>query len=347
MSERLEPGHFYLTGSSDDKIAYCLFMDFKGDIVRFVHFPFDGGYGIESGSCLYFSEELREAQEIPTPQIVWVYSLQNLITDNSSGSVFSLMLFPSGVPEKFKETIYSLEDVQRLLENRNRISLQGIGTFVKTSKGVSCFTDGFSEKLCGLCWNFFRPYGLLAEFGLTPEGVERFLKEGQFGSWEDTEYKPGFYEFHGVITYLPKYPQYIVTQLYLPRFILDDESGCYVYDNLSPASPCNLMNYMTEMHIGVRLCPYVISNSCRGMLILSETFGSCEELMGDKVIWTEEDLMGDIDDLLHQNYKVEIPSFRMQFFAKEGKAHIQSAQMTDWISIPEMRDMFLRQKSDF
>ena len=69
--------------------------------------------------------------------------------------------------------------------------------------------------------------------------------------------------------------------------------------------------------------------------------------MGDKVIWTEEDLMGDIDDLLHQNYKVEIPSFRMQFFAEEGKAHIQSAQMTDWISIPEMRDMFLRQKSDF
>ena len=262
MSERLEPGHFYLTGSSDDKIAYCLFMDFKGDIVRFVHFPFDGGYGIESGSCLYFSEELREAQEIPTPQIVWVYSLQNLITDNSSGSVFSLMLFPSGVPEKFKETIYSLEDVQRLLENRNRISLQGIGTFVKTSKGVSCFTDGFSEKLCGLCWNFFRPYGLLAEFGLTPEGVERFLKEGQFGSWEDTEYKPGFYEFHGVITYLPKYPQYIVTQLYLPRFILDDESGCYIYDNLSPASPCNLMDYRTEMHIGVRLCQYVISNSC-------------------------------------------------------------------------------------
>ena len=106
MSERLEPGHFYLTGSSDDKIAYCLFMDFKGDIVRFVHFPFDGGYGIESGSCLYFSEELREAQENPTPQIVWVYSSQNLITDNSSGSVFSLMLFPSGVPEKFKETIY-------------------------------------------------------------------------------------------------------------------------------------------------------------------------------------------------------------------------------------------------
>ena len=93
MRERLEPGHFYLTGSSDDKIAYCLFMDFKGDIVRFVHFPFDGGYGIESGSCLCFSEELREAQEIPTPQIVWVYSSQNLITDNSSGSVFSLSCF--------------------------------------------------------------------------------------------------------------------------------------------------------------------------------------------------------------------------------------------------------------
>lgn len=347
MSERLEPGHFYLTGSSDGKISYCLFMDFKGDIVRFVYFPFDGGYGIESGSRIYISEELlREAREIPAPQIVWVYSSQNLITDNSSRSVFSLMLFPSGVPEKFEDRIYSLEDVQRVLENRNRISLQGIGTFRKTSKGISCSTDSFSEKLCGLCWNFFRPYGLLAEFGLTPEGVGRFLKEGQFGSWEDTEYKPGFYEFHGIVTYLPRHPQRIITQLYLPRFILDDESGCYIYDNISPASPCNLMNYMTEMHIGVRLCPYVISNSCRGMLILSETFGSCEELMGDKVIWTEEDLMENINDLLHQNYNVEIPSFRMRFFAEEGKVHMQSAYMTDWVSIPEMRTMFLKQ-SDF
>ena len=346
MDRGLEPGHFYLTGSPDDKTSYCLFMDFKGDIVRFVHFPFDGGYGIESGSCLYFSEELREAREIPAPQIVWVNSSQNLITDNSSGSVFSLMLFPSGVPEKFKDRIYSLEDVQRLLENRNRISMQGIGTFMKTSKGVSCSTDGFSEKLCGLCRDFFHPFSLLAEFGLTPEGVERFLKEGQFGSWEDTEYKPGFYEFHGIITYLPKYPQYIITQVYLPRFILDEESGCYVYDNISPASPCNLMNYVTEMNIGVRLCPYVISNTCRGMLILSETFGSCEELMGDKVIWTEEDLMGSIDDLINENYNVEIPSFQMRFFAEEGKVHMQSAQMTDWLSIPEIRTMFLKQ-SDF
>ena len=346
MDRGLEPGHFYLTRSSDDKTSYCLFMDFKGDIVRFVYFPFDKGYGIESGSCLYFSEELREAREIRAPQIGWVNSSQNLITDNLSGSVFSLMLFPSGVPEKFKDRIYSLEDVQRLLENRNRISLQGIGTFMKTSKGVSCSTDGFSEKLCGLCWNFFRPYGLLAEFGLTSEGVERFLKEGQFGSWEDTEYKPGFYEFHGIITYLPKHPQYIITQLYLPRFIWNEESGCYVYDNISPASPCNLMNYVTEMNIGVRLCQYVISNLCRGMLILSETFGSCEELMGDKVIWTEEDLMGSIDDLINENYNVEIPSFQMRFFAEEGKVHMQSAQMTDWLSIPEIRTMFLKQ-SDF
>ena len=346
MDRGLEPGHFYLTGSPDDKTSYCLFMDFKGDIVRFVYFPFDKGYGIESGSCLYFSEELREAQEIPAPQIVWVNSSQNLITDNLSGSVFSLMLFPSGVPEKFKEGVYFLEDVQRLLENHTRISLQGIGTFMKTSKGISCSTDGFAEKLCGLCWNFFRPYGLLAEFGLTPEGVERFLKEGQFGSWEDTEYKPGFYEFHGIITYLPKHPQYIITQLYLPRFILNEESGCYIYDNISPASPCNLMNYVTEMNIGVRLCPYVISNTCRGMLILSETFGSCEELMGDKVIWTEEDLMGSIDDLINENYNVEIPSFQMRFFAEEGKVHMQSAQMTDWLSIPEIRTMFLKQ-SDF
>ena len=347
MDRRLEPGHFYLTGSSDGKISYCLYMDYKEEIVRFVYFPFDKGYGIESGSRLYISDDLiEEAREIPAPQIVWVNSSQNLITDHSSGSVFSLMLFPSGVPEKFEDRIYSLEDVQRLLENRNRISVQGIGTFLKTSKGVSCSTDGFSEKLCGLCWNFFKPYGLLAEFGLTPEGVGRFLREGQFGSWEDTEYKPGFYEFHGIITYLPEHPQRIITQLYLPRFILDEESGCYVYDNISPASPCNLMNYMTEMHIGVRLCPYVISNSCRGMLILSETFGSCEELMGDKVVWTEEDLMGNIDDLLHQDYTVEIPSFRMRFFAAEGKVHMQSAYMTDWVSIPEMRTMFLKQ-SDF
>ena len=100
------------------------------------------------------------------------------------------------------------------------------------------------------------------------------------------------------------------------------------------------------MYIGVRLCPYVISNTCRGMLILSETFGSCEELMGDKVIWTEEDLLGNIDDLINENYNVEIPSFQMRFFAEEGKVHMQSTQMTDWLSIPEIRTMFLKQ-SDF
>lgn len=116
MDRILEPGHFYLTGSSDGKISYCLYLDFKRDIVRFVYFPFDQGYGIESGSRLYISEELiSEAQEIPAPQIVWVNSSQNLITDHSSGSVFSLMLFPSGVPEKFEDRIHSLEDVQRLV----------------------------------------------------------------------------------------------------------------------------------------------------------------------------------------------------------------------------------------
>ena len=82
------------------------------------------------------------------------------------------------------------------------------------------------------------------------------------------------------------------------------------HDNISPASPCNLMNYVTEMHIGVRLCPYVISNTCRGMLILSETFGSCEELMGDKVIWTEEDLMGSIDDLVNNLQLKQKASFK-------------------------------------
>ena len=68
--------------------------------------------------------------------------------------------------------------------------------------------------------------------------------------------------------------------------------------------------------------------------------------MGDKVIWTEEDLMGSIDDLINENYNVEIPSFQMRFFTEEGKVHMQSAQMTDWLSIPEMRTMFLKQ-SDF
>ena len=68
--------------------------------------------------------------------------------------------------------------------------------------------------------------------------------------------------------------------------------------------------------------------------------------MGDKVIWTEEDLMGSIDDLINENYNVEIPSFQMRFFVEEGKVHMQSAQMTDWLSIPEIRTMFLKQ-SDF
>ena len=55
---------------------------------------------------------------------------------------------------------------------------------------------------------------------------------------------------------------------------------------------------------------------------------------------------GKAGHLLQQNYTVEIPSFRMRFFAGEGKVHMQSAKMTDWVSIPEMRTMFLKQ-SDF
>ena len=345
MSKRLRPGHFYLTGIPANQKVYCLYMGFQGSILLFEYFILDEGYSFKS---VVYDKDIEDlilaAQEIPTPQIAWVQSQYSLFSDLLSGSVFTLMLFPSGVPEKFRYVIYSLEDVQRVMKKYNKITLEGIGTVVKTSKGLSCFGYSYLKEVHVLCRDFFHPFSLLAEFGLTLEGMERFLSEGKFSSWEGTDYKPGFYGFHGVVSYLPRCPQYNSNKLYVPRFILDDELGCYTYDGFSPSSPCNLMNPMKEMYVGVRLCLDRIPNSCRGMLILSETFGSHKELMGDKVIWTEEELMENIDDLLHQNYTVEIPSFQMKFTVEDGRSHMQPTN--DFVSIPEMRTMFLKQ-SDF
>ena len=343
MDKRLKPGHFYIVGSKPEGTACCLYIDFKGNILRFKYFLFDEGYEFESMEY-YISEDLiKEAQEIPTPQIAWIHSQYSLFSDQLSGSIFTLTIFPNGVPEKFKERICSLEDVQRLMEKYKGIIVEGIGTFIKTSKGLSCF--GYHRKeLYVLCRDFFQPKWLLAEFGFTLEGMERFLSEGRFSSWEDTEYKPGFYEFHGVVTYLPKHPQYIGNKLHVPRFILDDESGCYIYDGFSPSTPCNLMNYMTEMYVGVRLCQDVVPNSCRGLLILSEVFGSCKELTGDKVIWTEEDLMENIDDLLGEDYELEIPCFGMRFASKDRRIQMPPISMRGQVGIPEMRALFLMQK---
>ena len=104
MSEKLEPGHFYLVKSSSGTVSYCLYIDFKGKVLGFEYSSEDEGYEFDADANFRISEDLAmRAQEIPAPQIVWVNSSQNLITDNSSGSVFSLMLFPSGVPEKFNK----------------------------------------------------------------------------------------------------------------------------------------------------------------------------------------------------------------------------------------------------
>lgn len=345
MDNRLEPGHFYIVGSKPDGTACCLYIDFEGNVLKFKYFSLDEGYGFESLIYGHIPEDLiREAQEISTPQIAWIQSRYSLFSNQLSGSVFSLMLFPFDVPETFKERIRSLEDVQQVMKNYNKIILEGIGTIIKTSKGLSCFGYSYLKELHVLCRDFFHPYSLLAEFGLTLEGMGRFLYEGKFSSWEDTEYKPGFYEFNGVVTYLPKHLQYVGNKLYVPRFVLDDESGCYIFDGFSPSSPCNLVNPVTEMYIGIKLCQDVAPNSYRGLLILSEVFESRKEFMGDKVIWTEEDLMENIDDLLSKNFELEIPCFEMKFASKEGRIQMPPISMRGQVGIPEMGILFLGQK---
>lgn len=215
MSEKLEPGHFYLVKSSGGTVSYCLYVDFKGKVLGFEYSSEDEGYEFDADANFQISEDLAmRAQEIPAPQIVWVNSRMNPFSDKIKGIVFSLTLFTGDVPNKFWHKIYSLADVQWLLQHKHyEITLQGIGTFQITSKGASCFSSNFSEGLHVLCRDFFQPEWLLPEFGITSEGVERFLKEGWFRSWKELTVNPGYYECNGTIIPIPSDPKSYLNEI--------------------------------------------------------------------------------------------------------------------------------------
>ena len=266
MSEKLEPGHFYLVKSSSGAVSYCLYIDFKGKVLGFEYCSEDEGYEFDADANFRISEDLAmRAQEIPAPQIVWVNSRMNSFSDRVTGVVYSLTLFTGDVPNKFWDRIYSLADVQWRLQHKHyEITLQGIGTFQMTSKGASCFSSNLSEGLNVLCRDFFQPEELLPEFGITSEGVERFLKEGWFRSWKELTANPGYYECNGTIIPIPSDPKSYLNDMLLPCFRFDDESGCYVYDKITFLSPCNLLEYRKEMYVGIQVTLNGISGLPRG-----------------------------------------------------------------------------------
>lgn len=345
MSERLEPGHFYHVNSPGGTLSYCLYIDFRGNILGFEYSSWDGGYRFDSDAHFQISEDLvMRAREIPAPQIVWISSPDNPYVDSELGIVFALTLFTRNVPNKFWDRIYTLADVRLFLHKHDEITLQGIGTFRKTSKGSSCFSSNFSEGLYVLCQDFFQPKWLLGEFGITSEGVERFLYEGRFSSWGDLKTNPGYYECNGVIIPIPSDPKLYLNDMLLPRFKLDEESGCYVFDEFSFMSPCNLMDYQEEMYVGIQVSMNGSSGSPRGTFILSPTFRSCYSISGNRVFWTLDDLLDGLDDILDKDYQLEVSGLLMTFIADEGRIHIQSHYGTIWDDVPMIKATFLAQK---
>lgn len=347
MSETLERGHFYHVNSPGGTLSYCLYVDFRGNTLRFECSFGDGGYRFDSDSYYFKTSEdlIRRAREIPAPQIAWIKSYTNQFTDRDpDGPVFSLTLFPGGIPNRFFNRICSLADVRLFLHMHDTVTLQGIGTFLRTSKGTSCFSGTFSEGLHVLCQDFFQPEGLLAEFGLTPKGVESFITTGRFSSWEDWKMNPGYYECNGVVIPIPSDPKYHLHNMLLPRFKIDEESGCYVFDEFSFMSPCNLMNYQEEMYVGIQVSMNGSSGSPRGTFILSPTFRSCQSISGDRVFWTLDDLLEGIDDIMDTNSRLEVSGLLMTCITDDGRIHMQSHYGTIWEDVPMIKATFLAQK---
>lgn len=346
MSEKLEPGHFYLVKSSSGAVSYCLYIDFKGKVLGFEYSSEDEGYEFDADANFRISEDLAmRAQEIPAPQIVWVNSRMNPFSDKIKGIVFSLTLFTGDVPNKFWDRIYSLADVQWRLQHKHyEITLQGIGTFQMTSKGASCFSSNFSEGLHVLCQDFFQPEWLLPEFGITSDGVERFLKEGWFRSWKELTVNPGYYECNGTIIPIPSEPKSYLNDMLLPCFRFDDESGCYVYDKITFLSPCNLLEYRKDMYVGIQVTLNGISGLPRGSFVLSQTFRSCQSISEDKVFWTLDDLLEELNDILGKDSQLDLPGLQITFAAEDGRVHMQSFNKTFWDDTPWIRDTFLAQR---
>lgn len=345
MDKKLERGHFYIVNSPGGILSYCLYVDFRGNILGFEYSSWDGGYRFNSDAHFQINEDLvMRAQEIPAPQIVWISSPDNLFVDSELGLVFTMTLFTRNVPKKFWDRIYSLADVRLFLHRHDKVTLQGIGTFLRTSKGTSCFSSTFSEGLHVLCQDFFKPEWLLAEFGLTSKGVERFITTGRFSSWEDLKSNPGYYECNGVVIPIPSNPKYHLHNMLLPRFKLDEESGCYVFDEFSLMSPCNLLDYRKEMYVGIQVPLNRVSGSIGGTFVLSPTFRSCYSISGDRVFWTLDDLLEGLEDILDKDCRLEVSGLRRIFIIDEGRIHIQSHYGTIWDDVPMIKAKFLAQE---
>ena len=346
MSKRLKPGHFYIVKSDSETLSYCLYVDLKGNVLGFEYSRWDEGYQVDSDAHFQLHENLiQRAQEIPAPNIVWVSFSMNPFSDTVTGPVFSLTLFTGDVPKKFWDQIYSLADLRLVLYKHDKVTLQGIGTFYKTSKGISCFSSKSSQGLHVLCRDFFQPELLLAEFGLTPEGVERFLSEGCFNSWKDMADNPGYYECNGTVIPVPPGAKYYFRDdRLIPCFMLDKKSGCYLYEEFSLLSPCNLMNYRKDMYVGIRVSLNGLMDSPRGTFVLSQTFRSCQSILGDRVFWTLDDLTEGLSEILDQGYRLELPGLRMTFTADDGGIQMHETDRTVWNAVPNIRNQFLAQK---
>lgn len=341
------PGCFYIVKASDTPRQYCLYANSWDDGLMFHDAYVQGVYTYNHMQFSIFSSEHVDIdiQEIDAPQVMWIKSNPNqeYLTSYSSGSDFSMVLCTRDVTGEFKEAICSLADVKDLLEDYDWIYLKGVGTFQMTARGMSCSNSIHYRELRPLCRTLFQPKDLLADFGLTPEGVEMFLKEGKFNSWENMKDKPGFYECHGVIRYLPSLPDNLLKDAFLPCFLLDAESECYLETGSSYSGPCSLMDYVPEIYVGLKVPWNASTKMARGAFILSRTFRSCTDIEGDRVFWTSEELLEWFDDLPDIDPDLILLNMSMEIIKENGKVHLLNIGKV-WGAYLDMRTLFLAQE---
>lgn len=344
-----KPGCFYIVKASDTPKQYCLYANSRDDGLMFLESQVQGVYVYDYMWFSIFSSRHADTdiQEIDAPQVMWISPLLNpgYFTSYSSDSDFYMALCTRDVTGEFKEAICSLADVKDLLEDYDWIQLKGVGTFQITARGMSCSNSIYSGELRSLCRTLFQPKDLLADFGLTPEGVEMFLKEGRFNSWENMKDKPGFYECNGVIRYLPSLPENHLKNAFIPFFLFDAESGCYTEWEFSSSGPCNLMDYVPEIYVGLKISWTASIQMARGAYILSRTFRSCTDIAGDRVFWTLGELLEWFDDLPGKYPYMNLLHMQMEIRKENGKVHMVDTGKTRKAYL-DMRTLFLAQ-SDF
>lgn len=344
-----KPGCFYIVKASDTPKQYCLYANSRDDGLMFLESQVQGVYVYDYMWFSIFSSRHvnTDIQEIDAPQVMWISPCLNpgYFTSYSSDSDFYMVLCTRDVTGEVKEVICSLADVKDLLDDYDWIYLKGMGAFQMTARGMSCYNSIYNREMRPLCRTLFQPKDLLADFGLTSDGVEMFLKEGKFNSWENMKDKPGFYECHGVIRYLPSLPDNLLEDAFLPCFLLDAESGCYLEKDFSSSGPCSLMDYIPEMYVGLKVSWSASTKTARGTYILSRTFRSCMDIEGDRVFWTSGELLEWFDDLPDTDFDMILLNMQMEIRKENGKVHLLDIGKPRKAYL-DMRTLFLAQ-SDF